>query len=116
MQSTTGVQAHTTPFNSPRWVFKPNVPKRPRLRLRAVGGRNGWHFVIEDANRLPVASDFGNYPSYPYWTDEARTLFALAQAWRWLALRHPGDSPESLVSMTCTEPRREAQAKGRAAA
>jgi hypothetical protein len=69
------------PFNPPRWQTK-------RLRLRAVGDvqAGGYYLILADYHtRAVVHRDIGELPQgYPFNQDTA-TLFALAQAHRWVA-------------------------------
>lgn len=87
--------------------FKPNL----KLRVRAVGNRQGWYFVI-DEDRKPVAADFGPLPAGFAFTDETSTHFDLAQAYRYIERNLPG----ARVVMTCVTPRRPTFNSGRWAA
>jgi hypothetical protein len=61
----------------------------------------GWHFII-DEDRKPIAADFGSLPAGYTFTDQTATLFALAQAHRYIERCLPG----ARVVCTCVTPRR----------
>ena len=82
-----------------------------KLRVRAVGNRQGWYYVIDQDHR-PIAADFGPLPSGYKFTDETATMFALAQAHRYIGRHLPG----ARVVITCVTPRRPAFNSGRWAA
>jgi hypothetical protein len=101
--------------STPTRLFNPlpfNCPKHParghRLRVRAVGSLNpaSWWYVITDENRPVIARDMGFLPAYYdglRWSPATATLYALAQAKRFI----DAQEPQNRVTMICTEPRTE---------
>jgi hypothetical protein len=105
------LQAHSSTTR----LARKSKPTARALRVRAVGSLDGWHFIITNTDGQIVARNLGALPAYYAGlrgSPATATLYALAQAARWIA-RH---EPQSHVAMICTEPRANTGAKVRRAA
>jgi hypothetical protein len=117
MNSTLGAQAHATPLNSPRWVFKPhNIPRRPRQRVRITAEtRRVWvkvntlSFTILDEARAPIFRSNNCSIFLSRFTDGARHLYLLNRAVRWVRKNLPA------VALTITAPLIETKVRTEAA-
>jgi len=89
------------------------IPTSKALRVRAVGKRDGWFYVISDGQRKTIKSNFGELPEYYAdlsWNDQTATAYALLMASRYIASHHPG----ARVVMTCTtQPHPQRSGRGR---
>src|ERR1044071_55581 len=87
-------------------------PQARALRVRAVGSIDGWHFIVADTGGQIVVRHLGALPAYYAGlrcSQATATLYALAQAARWLQ----SHEPQSHVAMICTTPRADTGAKVR---
>lgn len=77
----------------------PAKPTRQRLRVRAVGTMAGWYFIIADyESRTVLHRDIGQLPDGFNFNPDTATLYALANAARWIA----GNLPGAIVSIVNT--------------